>query len=311
MKIARWVDLGAPIDLTSLWGSNSFAGFLEDDIRPTLAMVPTVARAASDGQVSRFVIGAYDLDSGINPSTLQLTLNRAVGAAPAGTNLAAGLTIAEGGTLVINLAAPLDLASGDVTATLQIRDNAGHTTRIVRTYRAGAFCASLSSITQFFASGGGGSSVAITAAGSCGWSAVSNASWINITSAAAGAGNATITYTVAENLTGAARTGTMTIAGRAFTVVQDGGVSSDCSYSTPAKSKAFKAAGGTGSFTVSAQARCAWQAASNAGWITITSGTSGVGNGTVTFSVAPNTGGTRKGTITVAGRTYTVKQKGG
>jgi hypothetical protein len=60
------------------------------------------------------------------------------------------------------------------------------------------------------------------------------------------------------------------------------------------------------------EGRCAWQASSSDSWITITSGCCGIGNGTVTYTVAPNTtGGVRKGLITVGGRTFAVKQKRG
>src|SRR5262249_51880563 len=53
----------------------------------------------------------------------------------------------------------------------------------------------------------------------------------------------------------------------------------------------------------------AWTALSNATWLTITSGSSGTGNGTVGFSVATNTvTSTRSGTLTVAGNTVTVNQ---
>ena len=37
-------------------------------------------------------------------------------------------------------------------------------------------------------------------------------------------------------------------------------------------------------------------------------GASGTGNGTVTYSYTANTGGDRKGTVTVAGRTFTLDQ---
>jgi hypothetical protein len=43
-------------------------------------------------------------------------------------------------------------------------------------------------------------------------------------------------------------------------------------------------------------------------WITITSGASRTGTGTVTFTVAANTGGARTGTLTIAGSTFTVTQ---
>jgi hypothetical protein len=71
------------------------------------------------------------------------------------------------------------------------------------------------------------------------------------------------------------------------------------------------AAGGSGSFQVFAEERCAWGAASSVSWITITSNSSGIGSGTVSYTVDanPNTAG-RKGTITVAGQTFSVKQKG-
>jgi hypothetical protein len=48
---------------------------------------------------------------------------------------------------------------------------------------------------------------------------------------------------------------------------------------------------------------------SNAPWITLSSGQSGRGDGTVRYAVAANSGGQRSGTITVAGREFTVTQK--
>ena len=51
---------------------------------------------------------------------------------------------------------------------------------------------------------------------------------------------------------------------------------------------------------------CAWTVASNAPWITVTSGASGSGNGPVTFDLAANTGANRSGTLTIAGHTFTV-----
>ena len=57
-----------------------------------------------------------------------------------------------------------------------------------------------------------------------------------------------------------------------------------------------------------------WRATSSASWLTVTKGASGTGNGTVTYSVAANTGAARTGTIRVSAggvsATYTVKQAG-
>ncbi|HYJ86058.1 MAG TPA: M36 family metallopeptidase [Pyrinomonadaceae bacterium] len=84
-----------------------------------------------------------------------------------------------------------------------------------------------------------------------------------------------------------------------------------CSFSISPTSASFASGGGTGSVTVTTPAGCAWTAVSNATFITITSGSSGSGNGTVNYSVAANTGTTsRNGTMTVAGQTFSVTQSG-
>jgi hypothetical protein len=63
--------------------------------------------------------------------------------------------------------------------------------------------------------------VAVTAGGECGWTAVSNAPWLHVTSGASGTGNGTSGYSV-DAYTGKpkSRKGTLTIAGRAFVVKQ-------------------------------------------------------------------------------------------
>ena len=67
--------------------------------------------------------------------------------------------------------------------------------------------------------------------------------------------------------------------------------------------------GGAGTpVAVTAAPGCAWTSTSNAPWMTITAGASGIGNGTVGFNVAPNTSTDRTGTLTIAGRTFTVDQ---
>ena len=56
---------------------------------------------------------------------------------------------------------------------------------------------------------------------------------------------------------------------------------------------------------------CTWTAASNVPWITITSGTSGTGNGVARLRIAENNSTSeRTGTVTVAGMTVTLTQAG-
>ena len=59
---------------------------------------------------------------------------------------------------------------------------------------------------------------------------------------------------------------------------------------------------------VIADPACNWNAVSNDSWILITSGSTGIGNGSVSFNVEANAGGSRSGTITIAGMTFTIKQ---
>jgi hypothetical protein len=81
-----------------------------------------------------------------------------------------------------------------------------------------------------------------------------------------------------------------------------------CSYTIFPTSASFSSTGGAASVAVTAPAACGWTAASNAGFITVNSGSGGSGNGTVGYSVQANTGIQRTGTITIAGRTFTVSQ---
>ena len=153
--------------------------------------------------------------------------------------------------------------------------------------------------------GGTGTAITVTAGGTCAWTAISSASWITITAGAAGTGNGSVSYIVAAN-TGAARTGTIAIGGQTFTVNQ--AAAPTCSYSLAASSASLSDVGGTGFVSVSAPGGCAWTATTSASWITITAGAIGASNGSVSFTVAANTGAARTGTMTIAGQTFTVNQ---
>jgi CSLREA domain-containing protein len=104
-----------------------------------------------------------------------------------------------------------------------------------------------------------------------------------------------------------------------FNPAPGGGISNAVSFNVvtctitvpPVTSINFNASGGSGSIDVTATNGCAWTAVSSVPWFLITSGNSGVGNGTVNFTVPPNTGPARSGTLTIAGRTINVNQAAG
>jgi len=150
--------------------------------------------------------------------------------------------------------------------------------------------------------------VAVTTTAACAWTAASAAPWITVTSGASGTGSGPVGLSIAAN-TGAARSGTVTIAGQTFTVNQAAFVA-PCTYSINPTSQTVPALGGTGTVTVTTTSACAWTASSNAPWLTITSGAGGTGNGTVGFGAAANVAGSRTGTLTIAGQAFTVTQAG-
>jgi hypothetical protein len=127
-----------------------------------------------------------------------------------------------------------------------------------------------------------------------------------VTAGASGTGSGSVSWAAAANA-GDIRAATVVIGSRTFTVQQ---ASPPCTYGIAPTARAFPAAGGSGSVAVTATfGSCAWTAVSNAAWITVTSGASGAGAGTVAFAVADNPGEPRTGTLTVAERTFTVTQE--
>jgi len=67
-------------------------------------------------------------------------------------------------------------------------------------------------------SGGVSDSVTITTAPGCSWTAVSNASWLTVTSGASGTGSGKVTFNIASNTTKSARSGSIAVAGYTITV---------------------------------------------------------------------------------------------
>lgn len=96
----------------------------------------------------------------------------------------------------------------------------------------------------------------------------------------------------------------------------DGGLPVSVSYDQPCASlqysaTTFAAAGGSGTITVSAPGTCAWTASSASSWISFPGSKSGSGNGTVSFSVAANTGANQlQGYIAVQRQSTRIIQKG-
>jgi len=87
-------------------------------------------------------------------------------------------------------------------------------------------------------------------------------------------------------------------------------LSGPCPLTLSPPSASAPAAGGPGSVSVSVPANCGWLAASNAGFLSISAGSNGIGSGPVNYSVAANGGATRSGTLTIGAKVFTVTQPG-
>ena len=88
---------------------------------------------------------------------------------------------------------------------------------------------------------------------------------------------------------------------------------SNCTYAVASSSTNVAASAGSGSVGITAGVGCTWTATNNVNWLTITGGSSGTGNGTISYTVAANTGNctNRIGTLTIGGQTFTVTQASG
>jgi hypothetical protein len=214
--------------------------------------------------------------------------------------ITAGAAGTGSGTVSYSVAA--NPTSSQRTGTLTI---SGHTFTV--TQAGGCTYTTTPSATSVPAGATTGTASVTTTSG-CAWTASSGVSWITITSGASGTGSGTVAYSVAANTSTSSRTGTLTVAGRTITITQDGAA---CTYVLSPVSATLGSSAATGTIAVTAGSGCAWTASDSASWITITSATSGSGNGQITYSVSANPGtSSRNGTITIGGETFTITQAG-
>jgi len=85
--------------------------------------------------------------------------------------------------------------------------------------------------------------------------------------------------------------------------------SDTCTYTVSPTNQSFSSNGGIDSISVTTQSGCSWTVTETLDWVSILSGSSGTGNGTVTYSVSVNnTEQSREGTITIGNQTFTIRQ---
>lgn len=155
---------------------------------------------------------------------------------------------------------------------------------------------------------GGTEVVSLTMGPGVAWTAESNADWLTIPSGTSGSGSASISISVAANPRAESRVGTITVAGLTLTVRQEP-LWSEVENDTP-----FPPAedGGYGIITVATEGNAAWQAVSDASWLTIIDEGDHTGTDSVMWAADPYTDTTksRTGTIRVADHIIYITQRG-
>ncbi|MEP6916742.1 MAG: SBBP repeat-containing protein, partial [Acidobacteriota bacterium] len=166
--------------------------------------------------------------SGASPGTTRIGGGDSIDLS--GLNFLSGATVQFGGAAVastfvnptlIRVIAPAH-AAGPVSITVNNPDGESATLPNGLQYSACTFSLSLSDVTHH-AGGGVGSLDLHNDEGSCSWTTSSSASWLRVSSAPSGVGNAHVTFEIdAEGPPTSPRTAALTIAGRTVTVNQTG-----------------------------------------------------------------------------------------
>lgn len=147
--------------------------------------------------------------------------------------------------------------------------------------------------------------VSLRATAGCAWSASSPVAWLR-PSPVSGTGSATVDVGVRAYSGKYPRNATVRIGGRRFEVTQLG----SCAPSLSPVRLAMGAGGGTARVSVTLPSGCGWAASANRVWLSVTPGSGSV-SGFVTVVATANFSTTsRRGLVTVGGRSLEVVQAG-
>lgn len=152
--IARWIDLGCPIDLDEMNRKRAKAsrngergrnerGWFQDDNRPIVAIAEP--RDGVNEKLSRILVGMHDYYSGLDERSISVTADFAVDDVPAGKNLAERMKPLSQGVWEVEFATPIEKLDRG-TITVLARDRRGNQTKLARTFSVGAPAARLANV---------------------------------------------------------------------------------------------------------------------------------------------------------------------
>ena len=145
----------------------------------------------------------------------------------------------------------------------------------------------LSPSTMFVSQFGGTVSFDVLAPSGCTWTASTNQPWATVAFGASGTGVGVVTVTTTSNSTAATRTALLTVGSQTATINQP---KNSCSYSLDQSVYAASASGGAIPVVLTATAGCPWSVTNNYPSVISVGNAAGTGSGTITLTVARNTG---------------------
>jgi len=151
----------------------------------------------------------------------------------------------------------------------------------------------------------------------CVWAAMDDSAWLSV-EPDSGMGNGFVNVSAEPNRTSKPRKSTVTFIGSDGNVASAVTFTQDIAYTacnitvSTERQPYLDYNGSSGAIFVRASDRnCRWSAHSNIYWISLSSGTSGKGDGTVYYNVlVNNTPGSRRGSIIIADKSIVINQEG-
>ena len=184
-------------------GSNLTASFTVEETPISRNTIDSTGTPTSPRPIAQVTFSARDLTTGVLSEGVAATLVKDI------TTFidVAPCVLSDAGS-----ASPcLSVVSASVPVTSDTTGSQGQTCTF-----------SLSGPGQSFSAAGGSGNVTVNTSSGCAWTATSSESFLTVVSGASGTGTGAVVFQVAANISGQARTASLTIGGQTFTVTQSG-----------------------------------------------------------------------------------------
>jgi hypothetical protein len=154
---------------------------------------------------------------------------------------------------------------------------------------------SVTSSASSFGADGGTGTLAVSVARECGWTANSQANWIQITSATTGQGDGTVAFRVGANADPVTRHAAIVVENKPTDLTQ---AAAPCRFDVSGPTGPLAASGAQTVVAVQTNQACSWSASADAAWVSLKPA-SGQGSGQITVTATPNAGPERIATLTI------------